>query len=140
MSNVFIEYLGEKYEHEPTPTNRLASGNVEVPTVLHPTPRPVGKGEIIDLSRRWEVVLLAFCLFVAALFALPVIAATDYTCASNCQARGMSYGYCQSACSYEPVQLQPQAYQPTRQTDYTCMNRCTSQGNQYAYCHQACSY
>lgn len=92
-------------------------------------------------------------LVVMLLVASPAFAATDYACQNNCTARGMSYGYCQSACSYDSnpnVGQQSQSIGPNDgylipaqklpQTDYACMSNCQNAGSSYQYCKQACSY
>lgn len=72
---------------------------------------------------------LVILLFVVSL----VYASTDYTCMSDCTAKGYSYTYCKSQCSYD-YNISP------RGTDYTCMADCQRKGYMYNYCRALCSY
>jgi hypothetical protein len=84
-------------------------------------------------------------LFAIAILATPAIAGTDYTCVSDCTAKGYMYNYCTSRCSYDDnsrgsswgEESRPRRQQP--QTDYSCMSDCTSR-YMYDYCKQKCSY
>ena len=107
--------------------------------------RPASGHQGIQFMRLTHLLLLTTAL------ASPAFAATDYSCLNNCTARGMSYGYCQSACSYDnnPQQAQPtigpnDGYlipaQKIPQTDYNCLSNCSNAGSGYQYCKQACSY
>ena len=74
-------------------------------------------------------------LAVSILISTNALAATDYTCVSNCTSSGYMYGYCQSKCSYNTNTFGTQ-----KRTDYSCVNNCTSKGYLYGYCKSQCSY
>ena len=67
------------------------------------------------------------------LVAIPVFAATDYTCVSNCTSQGYLYSYCVEKCSYE-FNTKP------KNIDYNCVSDCTAKGYLYNYCTDICSY
>jgi hypothetical protein len=85
--------------------------------------------------------ILALALLFSQSGAMPVLAATDWTCMQDCNRMGYQYGYCQAKCSYpDAMPSAPSIIPQAHGTDYTCVNDCTRLGYQYGYCQAKCSY
>jgi hypothetical protein len=80
-------------------------------------------------------------ILIAALATVQSHALTDFTCVTDCTAKGYLYGLCMSQCTTNEGQSTfSSGSGGSGQTDYTCVSDCEAKGYRHAYCRSRCSY